>query len=395
MSIDVPADRDTPRSIGAARRDVAPAAVREVLLIEDDEDDVLIVTDELAAWPDFRVRAVPSVSAALEALRVAGADCVLLDLGLPDAVGLDGLQRLLAYDSDLAVVVLTGDVDGRRGAAAVAAGAQDYLIKGRGDEDGLVRAIRYAIERRQSARLGREAAVARAHEAENTRLQRGLLPAPILRGDDVTVTTAYQPGRSRQLLGGDFYDVVETPDGVLHALIGDVCGHGPDEAALGVRLRIAWRTLVLSGAPPAAMFTTLDRLLEYEREDDCIFATAAQVSVTADRRQACFRIAGHPPPVLIAAGDALPLETETGPALGFGRSVAWPETPVALPPDWNLLLYTDGLFEGRSGDGRLGEDGLTALLRAFARRRAGVTEAFLTEVLGEVTRRNGAALADD
>ena len=63
----------------------------------------------------------------------------------------------------------------------------------------------------------------------------------------------YRPGRANALLGGDFYDVVETPDGTVHAVIGDVCGHGAAEAAIGVCLRVAWRSLVLAGETPPAL----------------------------------------------------------------------------------------------------------------------------------------------
>ena len=82
---------------------------------------------------------------------------------------------------------------------------------------------------------------------ENARLERGLLPRPLVADPAVAVDIGYRPGRERALLGGDFYDVVEAADGTLHAVIGDVCGHDPDAAALGVCLRIAWRTLVLGG----------------------------------------------------------------------------------------------------------------------------------------------------
>lgn len=85
---------------------------------------------------------------------------------------------------------------------------------------------------------------------ENARLERGLLPTPLLRTDDLKVTTRYRPGRDQALLGGDFYDVVQTEDGTVHVVIGDVSGHGAAEAALGVCLRVAWRSFVLGRHRP-------------------------------------------------------------------------------------------------------------------------------------------------
>ena len=63
-----------------------------------------------------------------------------------------------------------------------------------------------------------------------------------------------------RLLCGDFYDVVQTPDRVVHVLIGDVAGHGPDEAALGAALRIAWRALTFAGVRGTDRMRQLDRI---------------------------------------------------------------------------------------------------------------------------------------
>ena len=80
----------------------------------------------------------------------------------------------------------------------------------------------------------------------------GCCPKPLLRDDFVAGPAYYRPGRNLAVLGGDFYDVVEMPDGRVRAVIGDVMGHGPDEAALGVHLRVAWRSLVLADVPGRA-----------------------------------------------------------------------------------------------------------------------------------------------
>ena len=101
-----------------------------VLLVEDDDGDAMLVEEELELT-GARVELVRCRTLA-EAAGVgpAGYDCVLLDLNLPDAQGLDGLRELRALAPGLAVLVLTGLDDERRGIEAVAAGAQDYLVKG-------------------------------------------------------------------------------------------------------------------------------------------------------------------------------------------------------------------------------------------------------------------------
>lgn len=76
--------------------------------------------------------------------------CILLDLGLPDAEGVEGLNRLRAVAPDVAIVVLTGTDDETVGLQALQGGAQDYLVKGQVDGHVLSRSIRYAIERMQA-----------------------------------------------------------------------------------------------------------------------------------------------------------------------------------------------------------------------------------------------------
>ncbi|HTI35119.1 MAG TPA: response regulator, partial [Miltoncostaea sp.] len=255
-----------------------PQTALRVLLIEDDDGDALLVREELeevGAFPDLRH--VGSLRAALAELGPE-VDCVLLDLGLPDATGLDALAALQAASPGLAVVVLTGLDDEEAGAAAVRAGAQDFLVKGQVGGDTLMRAIRYAVSRCEAQRAQRELEIAEMQARENDRLERGLLPRPAVRDTGIAVATFSRPGRRRTLLGGDFHDVVETPDGAVHAVIGDVCGHGPDEAAIGVSLRSAWRALVLAGAPGDVVLGTLQEVLVRERHREHLFATACTVA---------------------------------------------------------------------------------------------------------------------
>lgn len=79
-------------------------------------------------------------------------------------------------------------------------------------------------------------------------------------------------------------------------MIGDVCGHGPDEAALGVELRIAWRALTLAGLCGDDLLNTLQQVLEHERTNDEIFATLCTVDISPDGRHAGLCLAGHPSP---------------------------------------------------------------------------------------------------
>ena len=95
----------------------------------------------------------------------------------------------------------------------------------------------------------------------------------------LSVAARYRSGGQQMLLGGDFYDVVQAPDGWVHAMVGDVCGRGPDEAALGVCLRVAWRTWCWRGDPWSEILAAVQQALENERQHDRLFATICMLSI--------------------------------------------------------------------------------------------------------------------
>ena len=376
---------------------VAEPTPLRVLLVEDDDGDALLV-EELLAAIGASVRLSRARTLAEAEASASEVDCALLDLNLPDATGLDGLRRLRAVPHAPAVLVLTGFDDERRGIEAVGAGAQDYLVKGQVDGSLLSRSIRYAVGRRRAELGEQQLALARLHAQENARLERGLLPEPLVDDPSLELASHYLPGRRRALLGGDFYDAVQVTDGRVHAVIGDVSGHGPDEAALGVCLRIAWRTLVLGGRRPDALLDTLETVLLAERHGTAVFTTLAMVTIAADRGSAELRLAGHPVPLLLSDGGVSALTAgHRGPPLGVVDDARWPAQQVELPPDWSLLLFTDGLIEGRTGDGstRLGDEGLVRLLTESRGRNGTSADGLLRGVVEAAERLNGGPLADD
>ncbi|WP_369035798.1 PP2C family protein-serine/threonine phosphatase [Streptomyces adonidis] len=398
-----------------------------LLLIQDDPGGSPVVPELLdAAGKPIRIRTARNLTEA-ERLLTDDVHCILLDLALPAPPHTeDGnddelavLKHVLRLAPRHAVLALTASGDAERGAEAVRVGAQDYLFRDELDGRLLSRAIRYAVERKRSDKAERRLTESRLRAQENARLERGLLPTPLLDGSSLRFAARYRPGRSRALLGGDFYDTVRTPDGTVHAMIGDVCGHGPDEAALGVELRIAWRALTLAGLCGDALLGTLQQVLEHERENDEIFATLCTVDIAPDGRSAGLCLAGHPAPLLVrpapvpsgssgssgstgstgasesAVAELLPFDNN-GPALGLLPGARWPRTQVQLGAEWTLMLYTDGLIEGHVGEGRerLGQDGMVAMIRRqLAQGLRG--EKLLRAAVSEVRRLNGGELTDD
>ncbi|MEU5233502.1 SpoIIE family protein phosphatase [Streptomyces anulatus] len=409
-----------------------------LLVIEDDPAGTTITVPELSAAAGTRVR-IRTARNLTEAARLLtdDVDCILLDLALPLTGGGSGpgtptvdagtsgtgtgtgtadsgplpepvsaragelaaLTHVLGIAPQHAVLALTAQDDTELAAEAVRVGAQDYLFRGELDARVLSRAIRYAVERKRADTAQHQLTESRLRAQENARLERGLLPTPLLDGSGLSFAARYRPGRSRALLGGDFYDVVRTPDGTVHAMIGDVCGHGPDEAALGVELRIAWRALTLAGLCGDELLSTLQQVLEHERQSEEIFATLCTVDIAPDGRRAGLCLAGHPAPLLARRGQParlLPYQ-DGGPALGLLPRARWPRRQVELGGAWSLMMYTDGLIEGRVGTGgseRLGQDGMVAMVNS--RLEQGLAgEELLEAAVAEVRELNGGELTDD
>ncbi len=383
-----------------------PAAARlRVLLVEDDEADAFLV-QELLSEAAAAVELEVATTIAEARQKLSGVDCVLLDLGLPDAYGLNGLREILAASSGartrtgqgIAVCVLTGRQDEHLGTEALGEGAQDYLVKGQVEGVLLARSLRYAVERKRADENALRLREVELRQAESARLERGLLPQPLMDTLTVSLHPFYRPGRRRALLGGDFYDAVQTGPDRLELLVGDVCGHGVEEAALGVELRVSWRALVLAGVAEDDVLPALEQVLVSERRAEELFTTVAMVSVDLTRNRVSVRLAGHPPPVLLAHGRADPLPAPTGVVLGIDPGRPRTATHFTLDTvDWSLLVYTDGLVEGFAkpgGEDRLDVAGLCQLLTepASRDRPAGELPQWL---FGRAEEANGGPLADD
>lgn len=131
----------------------------KVLLIEDNSVQRIMMQAMLAkagaSQPflhDLELVCADQLSTGLAQLDAGGIDVVLLDLSLPDADGLTTLVKVREQEPDIPIVVLTGHDDEQLAVEAMKSGAQDYLVKGQIDNQILVRALRYAIERHRLLR---------------------------------------------------------------------------------------------------------------------------------------------------------------------------------------------------------------------------------------------------
>jgi serine phosphatase RsbU (regulator of sigma subunit) len=182
----------------------------------------------------------------------------------------------------------------------------------------------------------------------------------------------YQPAVEVAQVGGDWYDAFLQPDGATVLVIGDVVGHDTEAAATMGQLRGMLRGIAYRGdVPPDAVLGELDAAIDALRMGSMATAVVARVEQTPEQRAAGtttlrWANAGHPPPLLLLpGGEVRTLGSERGQLmLGVDPAAARTSAVVEVPRGSTLLLYTDGLVEGRD---LLLDDGIGLLRTALAR----------------------------
>jgi signal transduction histidine kinase len=140
--------------------------VKKVLLVEDNPGDARLLREMFNenGPVDVELACVSLMSEAEKYLTAGNVDIILLDLGLPDAQGLAAIKRARVAAPDVPLIVLTGLDDEVLATQSLQEGAQDYLIKGQNEARGLLRALRYATERKRLERLKDEFVSTVSHE---------------------------------------------------------------------------------------------------------------------------------------------------------------------------------------------------------------------------------------
>jgi PAS domain S-box-containing protein len=196
----------------------------------------------------------------------------------------------------------------------------------------------------------------REHRIAET-LQRSLLPEGLPEIPGVLLAARYLPATSDLEVGGDWYDVVQLPNGSMGLAIGDVAGHGLRAASTMGQLRMALRAYALEEGSPSQVLGRVRRLVRVLVPD---VVTLIYLVFDPESGTLRFANAGHPPPLLVEGnGQTSYLEGGLGPPLG---ATAHPRPDIDveahLDAGSTLLLFTDGLVE-RRGSSIL--DGLTRL----------------------------------
>lgn len=243
-----------------------------------------------------------------------------------------------------------------------------------------------ATERRRyeqemlAAKRRAEESEARAVQLAQT-LQRTLIPPTPPHIPGLDVAAVYRPAGDGRHVGGDFYDVfqVSTDDWVI--ALGDVQGKGAEAAAVTALARHTLRAASVDHDSPSDALHTLDRVLRQAETDRFCTAVLVRLRRTEGRWRATVACGGHPLPLLRRPGRRPVAAGEHGPLLGILPDARFTDTEVALGAGDALVLFTDGVTEGRRRGHFYGNDRLVDVVDAHRGPAADVTEAILADVM--------------
>ncbi|MBY8885660.1 SpoIIE family protein phosphatase [Streptomyces sp. PTM05] len=286
---------------------------------------------------------------------------------LVDGRPLDGEFRIVRPDGSVRTVHMVGEpVLGADGATA----SMWAVLR---DVSELRRSQRTVRETRDSLR--RERQVARTEHRLAVELQEAVLPPwrgsallPSGATPALDLAAHYLPCGTSALIGGDWYDAMQLPDGTTLLTVGDLTGHGV-AATSGMAMMLgAVRGMALAGLEPGPLLARLNQLID--RSAQPALGSALCCRYESGERLLTWAQAGHPAPLLFRDGAGRALEPPEGVLLGATQRAAYGQRVERLRAGDLLVLHTDGLVPRRAGDDVCGADRLLALAPRFAEARS-------------------------
>ncbi len=198
-------------------------------------------------------------------------------------------------------------------------------------------------------------------------LQQSLLPAELPDIPGIEAAARFRPTGQGNEVGGDFYDLFESGGRGWTVVMGDVCGKGPDAAAITALARYTLRAAAMRERLPSRSLALLNEAMLRQRSDRRFCTVAyAYLEPMAEGARIGFASGGHPLPLLLRADGSVQAVGEPGSLLGVLPDPSFEDRSLSLSPGDALVFYTDGVIEGRGAPTTLDEDGLAHLVAACA-----------------------------
>jgi serine phosphatase RsbU (regulator of sigma subunit) len=255
-------------------------------------------------------------------------------------VGLDQMSREFLVSSGYRSVIVLPLIARRRILGAL---SFFYLDAGGRHDSQELALMRDVTDRAATALDNANMYAARTHLART--LQRSLLPETLPVLDKLALSSAYHPVGEGNEVGGDFYDVFTTPLGCW-LVVGDVCGKGPEAAAVTALVRHSIRAFAFIRRSPAQVLGAVNEvMLGHELAQRFATVVLARLDPTSGFAKAVIAGAGHPPPVLLTKDGYASCPDVQGTMLGVRAGSNVLDLEVKLDPGSTLVLYTDGLLD--------------------------------------------------
>jgi serine phosphatase RsbU (regulator of sigma subunit) len=214
---------------------------------------------------------------------------------------------------------------------------------------------------RRGAQAVENAMIYRERDYIAKTLQQSLLPPDLPEIPGIELAARYLPAGAGNEVGGDFYDIFDTGDGAWGLAIGDVCGKGPDAAAVMGLAKYSLRAAAMRERRPSRILDTMNEAVMRQTTDGR-FLTVAYARIRPDERSVRLTVScgGHPLPTILRADGSLVTAGKPGTLLGLFPDPELSDDTIDLNAGDLMVVYTDGVtdspgFEEGSGERRLAE----------------------------------------
>ncbi len=319
-------------------------AAESILLVDDNQTNLQMLFQLLEKSVGGKLLVAKNGETALTIARKIKPDLVLLDIMMPGIDGFEVCRRLKADPATrpIPVIFLSALDETADKVKGLQLGAVDYVSKPFQAEEVIARVNTHLTIHR----LNREVQEQRdqlEHELKVvSELQRGLLPERLPSARGLKLAVHYDTSR---YAGGDYYDVVELPDGRCGLLVADSEGHSAPATVMMAMTCALFRSCPeLHDRPEKVLDFINTNLCKVNKES---FVTAIYAVYDGTRRTLRVARAGHPPPILFrpAEGQAREVPCEGVFMMGFDPYEHIPVVEIRLEPGDRVLLYTDGVSE--------------------------------------------------